>query len=121
MVLLIDDDAAIRGMITTVLSHDGIRCDTATDGNEAIRKLRCQSYGTILLDLMLPDCNGFEVLRFLKAERPEMLRRVIVLTAVSDATLRDFGDRAHVFDLMRKPFDIHTLRTRIRECREQSH
>jgi DNA-binding response OmpR family regulator len=119
MVLLVDDDAAIRGMITAVLRRDGITCDEAENGDEAIRKLRRGHYRSVLLDLMLPECNGFEVLRFLKAEKPSMLRRVIVLTAASEATLRHFHDQQEVFDLLRKPFDIESLREKVSACRRQ--
>ena len=65
---------------------------------------------------MLPRLNGFEVLRFLKAERRALLERVIVITAVAEITLRDFDDQKLVWALLRKPFDLHHLIETVTEC-----
>ena len=73
MILIIDDDPGIRGLLTVVLNRKGFECAVAIDGAEAQKLLRVHDYDAILLDLMLPQLNGFEVLRFLKAERRAML------------------------------------------------
>ena len=119
MVLLVDDDIGIRGLIKTVLSRDGIQIDVAVDGEEATRKLRQKDYRVVLLDLMMPKCNGLEVLRFIKHEMPAMMRRVIILTAVSDHALRDLKESDEVWALMRKPFDIRRLVAEVRACSGQ--
>src|SRR5689334_2389602 len=103
MILIIDDDPAIRGLLGVILRRAGFECHVAADGDEAQTKLRRFEYDAILLDLMLPKLNGFEVLRFLKAERRAMLQRVIVVTAVAEITLRDFDDQKLVWALLRKP------------------
>lgn len=116
MILIIDDDPGIRGLLEVVLRRKGFECDLASDGAEAEKKLRVFDYDVILLDLMLPRLNGFEVLRFLKAERRAMLGRVIVVTAVAEITLRDFQDQKLVWALLRKPFDINLLIDTVTAC-----
>ena len=116
MVLLIDDDPAVRSLLAAVLNHDGISSERAQDGVEAIARLRRRDYDAIVLDLMLPEMNGFDVLRFLKAERAHLLSRVVVITAASESTLRHFHDRALVHALLRKPFDIAELSAAVRAC-----
>ena len=114
-VLIVEDDEAIRTLLRTLLRHNGYVADSCEDGNEAVRRLRKESYDAILLDLMLPGQFGFDIIRFLNAEQPSMCPRVIVLTAASQATLRDF-DASSVHAVMRKPFDVHALMSRVREC-----
>src|SRR3954452_18998537 len=116
MILIIDDDPGIRGLLCVVLRRQGFECHVAADGDEAQKKLRRYEYDAILLDLMLPKLNGFEILRFLKAERRAMLQRVVVVTAVAEITLRDFDDQKLVWALLRKPFDLHHLIETVTEC-----
>jgi DNA-binding response OmpR family regulator len=116
MILIIDDDPGIRGLLSVVLRRKGFDCDVAVDGAEAEKKLRTRDYDAILLDLMLPRLNGFEIIRFLKAERRALLERVIVVTAVAEITLRDFDDQKLVWALLRKPFDLHHLIETVTDC-----
>lgn len=115
-ILIVDDDPGVRALLVALLSHRGCAYALAEDGAEAIAQLRRTCYDVVLLDLMLPKVNGFEVLRFLRAERPQTLSSVIVLTAASNATLRGF-DTAGIHALIRKPFDIHELLAEIDRCR----
>jgi DNA-binding response OmpR family regulator len=114
-VLIVEDDEAIRALLATLLSRDGFSPEVCGDGNEAVQRLRTNGYDAILLDLMLPGQFGFDVIRFLNAERPSLSPRVIVLTAASQATLRDF-DASQVHAVMRKPFDVNALLASVREC-----
>jgi DNA-binding response OmpR family regulator len=114
-VLIVEDDEAIRGLLATLLSRHGYSPELCGDGNDAVRRLRANGYDAILLDLMLPGQFGFDVIRFLNAERPALSPRVIVLTAASQATLHDF-DTSTVHSVMRKPFDVNALLASVREC-----
>src|SRR4051794_21540378 len=120
MILIIDDDPGIRGLLCVVLRRQGFECHVAADGDEAQKKLRRYEYDAILLDLMLPKLNGFEILRFLKAERRAMLQRVVVVTAVAEITLRDFDDQKLVWALLRKPFDLQQLLETVAACAENA-
>ena len=114
-VLVVEDDPSICTLLQALMRRRGYECDVISDGEEAIRRLRCVTYTAVLLDLMLPGVFGFEIIRFLKAERPAMTSRVIVITASSPATLRDF-DRSVVRAVMRKPFDLQELDQHIAAC-----
>jgi len=107
-VLVIDDDPGIRTLIAALLRRRGYEHDLVENGDEAVHRLRRACYDAILLDLMLPAQNGFEILRYVRAERPHALGKVIVLTAASNTTLRDFDARG-ICALIRKPFDIDEL------------
>jgi DNA-binding response OmpR family regulator len=121
-VLIIDDDDGIQALMKALLLRRDISVDSAGDGDIALRKMRERTYDSIVLDLMLPKVNGFEVVRDLKARCPEMLKRTIVVTAVSNLTLRDFQDSELVRRVMRKPFDIDEFIDEVLACAaENSH
>lgn len=115
-VLVVDDDERIRELCRDILEYSEIQVDTAANGAEALTKLRQRTYGAMILDLMMPVVNGFEVLQELRAVNPEMLSRTIVATAASEETLRHFSDQAKIAGLVRKPFDIQELRTLVVQC-----
>jgi DNA-binding response OmpR family regulator len=114
-VLVVDDDESVCTLLRALLQRANFECEVVCNGDEAVRRLRAASYDAVLLDLMLPGTWGFDIIRFLQAERPSMTRRVIVITAASNATLRDF-DTSSIFALLRKPFDIDMLVDAVREC-----
>src|ERR1041384_3628337 len=68
MILLIDDDPGIRNLLAAVLTREGVAHESAGDGAEAIERLRRRDFDAIVLDLLLPQRNGFEVLRLLEAD-----------------------------------------------------
>ncbi|HUF16690.1 MAG TPA: response regulator [Thermoanaerobaculia bacterium] len=115
-VLLVDDDPAIRSLLRLLLEQDGCRIDEASDGEKALKKLKRNHYTTILLDLLMPHVNGFEVLQDLRALHPEKLSRVVVFTAASDETLMDFPDEKRIFRLLRKPLDKAEVLRVVRSC-----
>ena len=113
--LVVDDDPALQGLFNTLLGRDGFSVDCAPDGRQAFEYLRRGSYSVILLDLMMPEVNGFELLERMERESPGLLRRVIVMTGASQRFV-DSVDRSRVFGLIRKPFDIDDLIRSAREC-----
>ena len=113
--LVVDDDAAITTLLVALFSRHGFVIDTATNGEEAVEKLRSTEFSAILLDLMLPRMNGFEVIREMKSFAPALLERTIVVTAASEATLRHF-DQSDVVALIRKPFDLEELVGAVQRC-----
>jgi DNA-binding response OmpR family regulator len=114
--LVVDDDEPIRLLMNAVFRGRDIDIDCVGDGNTALAMLRRERYDALILDLMLPGTNGFEVIRELKSRAPDMLGRTIVLTAVSTSTLRDFDDARLLRRLMRKPFDLDELVGEVLSC-----
>ena len=119
-ILVVDDDAAVRTLLIALLERFGFTVEVAENGSVAVDKMRRKSHAAILLDLMLPSMNGFEIIRLLKSDRPHLLKRVIVLTAAANRTLEHFEDERDVFSLVRKPFDIADLIEQVRACASQN-
>jgi len=118
LVLIVDDDSHIRDLCRDILEHSAIRVDLAANGAEALEMIRHRRYGAIILDLMMPVVNGFEVLQEIKSLHPWLLKRTIVATAASEATLKTFSDSMQIAALLRKPFDIGELRSAVLQCLE---
>ena len=114
-VLVVDDDPVIRTLILALLERKGHPAEAAFDGDDAIARLRRKKYDALVLDLMLPGHNGFDVLQYLRAEKPEALQRTVVVTAASESTLRYFDEKT-VHALIRKPFDIDELAHAVDDC-----
>ena len=85
----------------------------------ALLRLRNHEYAAILLDLMLPRTDGFEVIRHLQSWKPHVLDRVIVVTAASERSLQTL-DSTTVRKVLRKPFDIDELISEVRTYMDQS-
>jgi DNA-binding response OmpR family regulator len=117
-VLVVDDDDAIRNMVERVLRREHFEVESARDGFEAIEKLTCNDYATVLLDLMMPRVDGLGVLRYLETEHKEP-PRVIVMTANLQSAMES-ATAPPVFRVLPKPFDIHQLVTDVRECHTEA-
>ena len=90
--------------------------DAATDGREAIEKLRTNQYAAILLDLRMPQQDGFGVLDFLKTNSPERLRTVLVVTALLTKREIDRANSFGVCGIIAKPFDVDELLRAVKQC-----
>ena len=106
-ILVVDDEPAIRALVAKILERAGYSVDTARDGAEAIEKLETTQYAVIVLDLMMPNIDGYGLIRHLKAQ-PGTKPAVIVVSAGDSAALRQL-DGALVHSIVRKPFDIDVL------------
>jgi len=118
-VLVVDDDQALRGFFTTLLSKKGFTVDTASDGRIAYDQLTHHNYSVILVDLMMPGVNGFELLERLERESPSLLDRVIVMTGASQRSIEKL-DTSRVYGLIRKPFDIDQIVSSALACAERA-
>ena len=102
LVLVVDDDRALRHAITALLQAGGYRTEQAGDGPEALDKLRQQPVDLMLLDIGLPGMSGLDVLA--RAREAPSPPRVVMMTAddTPEALLQSFRGQAHWF--VRKPF-----------------
>ncbi len=114
-ILVVDDDEAIRTMVERVLRHEDFDVDCARDGFEAIEKLSRNDYATVVLDLAMPRADGIDVLRFLEREKPQVERKVIVMTA--NLPVLEALEAKRVTSVLAKPFDIRRL---VEQVRDQS-
>ena len=114
-VLLADDNNATVTLITALLQADFV-VDVATDGSEAIEKLKSRQYAAILLDLLMPLVDGYAVLDFLKENRPDLLRRVLVVTASLSSREMQRVKQYDVFGVIAKPFEVDALQSAVRHA-----
>ena len=119
-ILLVDDEAKIRGFIGRALSAAGYSIDSCSGGEEAIRRIGLGEYGLVILDLIMPDMDGRSVLTELIRVRPE--QPVLVLSCLHDVPTKvsclDLG--AH--DYLTKPFSLDELLARVRvQLRSEPH
>jgi CheY-like chemotaxis protein len=105
-VLVVDDDDAIRALLCTILRRRGIPVDSAKNGADALARCERCRYAVILLDLMMPQINGYEVLEALATRRPEDRPMVLVLTAGAEP--RNLSAEL-VAGTIRKPFDVDMI------------
>jgi CheY-like chemotaxis protein len=119
-VLISDDDAGIRNLLRTITEKCGCRVETASNGAEAMQKMRASEFDLLLLDLMMPVMSGFEVAEQMRdlPNRPA----VIVVTAghPTDDELDRLDGRV-VSSIMRKPFDLQKVLDLVRAMAEAVH
>jgi DNA-binding response OmpR family regulator len=104
--LVVEDDPGIRRLVEKVLQRHGIEIDTANNGKIAIDMIRDGHYSVIVLDLMLPGANGYEIIEFIK--QTGTLTPVAVVSAVSQQALTKL-DPDVVKLVISKPFDVNEL------------
>lgn len=110
--LLAEDEKALSRAVAAILSHSHYTVDTAYDGEEALDYLSAGNYDGIILDIMMPKKNGFEVLKFLRQKGDQT--PVLMLTAKSEIDDKVLGLDSGANDYLTKPFDSKELLARIR-------
>lgn len=115
-ILVVEDDLAINDLITMNLQVAGYECDSAFDGAEAIAAIGRQVYDLALLDVMLPEKDGFELIPYMQ----ERSIPVIYVSAKADVADRIKGLRLGAEDYIIKPFDILELMVRAEKVIERS-
>jgi two-component system, OmpR family, response regulator MprA len=110
-ILVVDDDPRILSMMRRVLEVDGYAVAVAADGDSALEVLRSQLVDLLILDLMLPGRDGFEVCRSVRRESPVP---ILMLTARDEATNKVAGLDAGADDYVVKPFNPDELLARVR-------
>ena len=110
-VLIVEDEKQIACFIKMELEHEGYMATIASDGREAIEKVKTITFDVILLDIMIPFLNGIEVC---KRIREFSNIPIIMLTAKSDVSDKVIGLDSGANDYITKPFDIEELFARIR-------
>ena len=112
-ILVVDDDDAIRTLLFTIFRRRGFKVDSARNGSEAIQRLARCHYAVVLLDLMMPHVNGYEVLDEM-AKSPRGQRPVVIVFSAGGelATLPP----EIVCGIVKKPFDLALLNDTISAC-----
>ncbi|MGH6954646.1 MAG: division plane positioning ATPase MipZ [Alphaproteobacteria bacterium] len=117
-ILLIDDDPIFGRSIVLMLRSEGFDCDRIETGEGAIEAIKYNRYDLILLDLMLPDIDGYELIGEIRAARIE--KPILVLSALGDLSDKIKGLGLGADDYLTKPFDQNELLARIRAAIRRS-
>ena len=110
-ILVIDDDSELCDLLTDYLSGEGFIVETANDGRQGVAQALIGDYVLVILDVMLPELNGFDVLRKI---RQQSKVPVIMLTARGDDIDRIVGLELGADDYLPKPFNPRELVARVR-------
>ena len=115
-VLVVDDDPQVRQLLETVLRARSLQVDLAADGAEALALIAEHPYSVILLDLVMPNVDGFAVLQSLAANTSVM--PVVLVITGGDRRLIDRLDAQNIHGIIRKPFDAEDLAGLVQACAE---
>ena len=110
-ILVVDDEEALRTVLSTELEGEGYQVNTAADGEEAIKILGSQQFHLILLDIKMPNVDGFEVLKYVKQHQPST--KVIMLTGFADLKNAIESKKLGAEDFVSKPYDLVDLLTTV--------
>ncbi len=110
-ILVVEDEPALRDTLTYNLKKDGFTVEAVGDGRSALEAARRLKPDLIVLDLMLPEIDGFEVCRIL---RKEMITPILMLTARDDEIDRVVGLEVGADDYLTKPFSMRELMARVK-------
>ena len=111
-ILIVDDDDEIRDLLEFDVSQSGYFVDTASDGKEGLYKALNNSYDLILLDVMMPKMNGFDVCKNIRQAKLSI--PILMLTAKGTINDKTIGFDCGADDYLVKPFDIQEVLLRIR-------
>jgi DNA-binding response OmpR family regulator len=114
-VLVVEDDASLNQLVGAYVELAGFAYRSAMDGQSALRSAAELTPAMVILDLMLPDIDGFEVCRRLKSCAPTAAVPVLMLTALTQSEHRRRGLECGAAGYMTKPFDPDELIAAIRQ------
>jgi putative two-component system response regulator len=113
-ILIVDDMDGNRRLMASILASDGHLVEFANNGRAALHCVATAPPDLILMDVMMPDLDGFEACRALKRDPSSRLIPVVLVTALQNADDRLRGIDAGADDFLSKPFNAHELRARVR-------
>ena len=116
--LIVDDDKQIRELLAFDIAQSGYIVDTAQDGQEGLNKALENNYDLILLDVMMPKMNGYDVCKNIRIAKP--LVPVLLLTAKGTIEDKTQGFDCGADDYLIKPFEIQEVLLRIRALLRRS-
>jgi len=116
-VLVVDDDPDMARFLGQLLEHEGMAVERLSDGESAVRRILASLPDMVLLDVVLPGCDGFEICERLKSHAETALVPVILVTALEDHESRVRGIQAGADDFLSKPVRREELLARVQTLR----
>ena len=116
-ILIVDDDPRMRDSLKVLLGSEGYEIETRRNGQEALEALVKNDFDIALLDLMLPDINGVEIMDHIESQAPETLAILMTGHASVESAVDALRNRA--YDYLRKPFEHEELLKTVRNALDQ--
>jgi CheY-like chemotaxis protein len=114
-ILVVDDNEMNTTLVGKILEMDGYKVSVACNGMEAIQSVMQHMPDMAVLDVMMPDMNGFELCRKLRQPPLNATMPIVILTAMNSEIERQHALEAGANDIWSKPFDMELFRRRIGE------
>lgn len=108
-ILLVDDEDDIRTISKLTMEEEGFVVAEATNGFEALEKLKTENFDVILLDVRMPKLDGYQTCRIIKSQSHTSHIPIIFLTASTQAAEIEAGLALGAAGVIKKPFDVFTL------------
>ncbi len=115
-VLVVDDDAVMRSMLVDALRQKALLIDEAADGRQAIELLRENAYSVVLLDLIMPEVDGFGVLEAMESSPPAP--PIVLVVTGADRPVVEQLDARRIHGIVKKPFDPLEIADVVAACAE---
>ena len=112
-ILSVDDETDVSSLIAFHLRHQGYEVSTAETGREALQSIHARRPDLLLLDLMLPDIDGFAICEILRREVETAALPIIIISAWNEQDSRHLGLEMGAIDFMNKPFSPRVLVERV--------
>ncbi len=116
-VLLVDDEEQFLKVLSQRLEGRGIKVDTSTSGEDAIKRVEGKDFDAIILDLAMPGMSGLETLKRIRSENPEV--QIIMLTGHSSVEKGVEAIKAGAVDFLEKPADMNKIMEKISEAKRK--
>jgi DNA-binding response OmpR family regulator len=118
-ILIADDDDGLRHLLRLVLCREGFEVIEAADGPEALARAYDSSPSLVLLDVMMPGLDGFDVCRKLRSDQRTHRLPIVFVTAIDDIKQRNEALKLGADDCIKKPIGPRDLVTRVRDVMER--
>ena len=112
-IMIVDDSPTEQQVIVDALKGKGYEITTAADGDEALAKALADTPEVIVLDVIMPGKNGFQVCRTLKANAETQGIKILILSKKTEQADKFWGEKQGADAYMTKPFDAGELRTQV--------
>lgn len=118
-ILVVDDDIHATTLFDTILSAKGFEAIIVNDSSTAVQVVNSTNPDLVILDLMMPEPNGFEVCKMLRADQSLSNMPIVIFTAMGDKESKDAAFEAGADEFLTKPFRVEDLMQRIRALIEK--
>jgi two-component system, NtrC family, nitrogen regulation response regulator GlnG len=116
-ILVADDEESMRRVMREVMLREGYEVETATNGLEAVQKVRESDFDLVILDVKMPQMDGLTALREIKRVRPDLI--VVIITAHGSSQTAIDAVREGAYDYFSKPFEVSEMRIVVRRALEK--